>query len=592
MKSKIKWNLGLLYKSLEDPQIEKDIEEIEKLHESFAKRYDVPDKKYLVDKKALLESLFEYEAMQTVMVDLKPLVYFSCLKDIDSKNLIAVSKLSLISDRLNKSENKILFYKNSIGKIENSLQDSIMKDEAFSHFKFFLSKVFDDAKYRLSVPEEKILNLKSLTSYDMWVMMNQRILSNVKILWKNKNIPYSEASDLISSLKSQKDREKLSKLIANSLKEIASVSEAEINAVVTNKKINDALSGYKEPYDSRVRSYRNKPETVINLIEQVKSAYKISHRFYKLKAKLLKKNKINYYDRNIGFGEIKQKFDFNKSLEILRKCFGSLNPVYEKCLVDYVNNGQIDTHPRFGKVGGAYCRGSYVEPSYILLNHSDDFRSFKTLAHEMGHAFHTLLSRSQDVIYSGYSISLAETASTLFESLALESVMDTLSPKEKISALHGKINAEIATIFRQVACFDYELEIHNTIRKNGFMSAEELALAHNKHMGAYLGPSVKLEKDDGYFFIGWTHIRRFFYVYSYAFGLLVSKALIRRYKKDKSFWTSIEKFLSSGGKDTPENILLEIGIDVSKPDFWKEGLDEIESDIDKLEKLLTEVQPQ
>lgn len=117
------------------------------------------------------------------------------------------------------------------------------------------------------------------------------------------------------------------------------------------------------------------------------------------------------------------------------------------------------------------------------------------------------------------------------------------------------------------------------------MSKEELADAHNRNMQAYLGPVFKLERDDGYMFVQWSHLRRFFYVYSYAYGLLVSKALLRRYRKDKSFWKKIEQFLSAGGKDSPENILKEIGIDVSKPDFWKEGLKEIEDDIKKLERL-------
>jgi oligoendopeptidase F len=203
----------------------------------------------------------------------------------------------------------------------------------------------------------------------------------------------------------------------------------------------------------------------------------------------------------------------------------------------------------------------------------------------MGHAFHTELSRSQGPWYSGYSTSLAETASTLFESIALESIFEGLSEKEKILVLHDRINDDIATVFRQIACFNFELDLHNSIRAKGFLSKEEIADIHNKNMKAYLGPLFDLKQDDGYMFVQWSHIRRFFYVYSYAYGMLVSKALLRKYKKDKSFWSSIEKFLSSGGKDTPENILKEIGLDLSKPDFWMEGLKEIEDDIIKLEKL-------
>ncbi len=112
-----------------------------------------------------------------------------------------------------------------------------------------------------------------------------------------------------------------------------------------------------------------------------------------------------------------------------------------------------------------------------------------------------------------------------------------------------------------------------------------MADIHNRNMKEYLGPVFDLRQDDGYFFVTWSHIRNFFYIYTYAYGQLVSKALLRRYRKDPTFWSKIEQFLSAGGKDSPENILKEIGIDVSSSGFWKEGLMEIADDVKELEQL-------
>ena len=203
----------------------------------------------------------------------------------------------------------------------------------------------------------------------------------------------------------------------------------------------------------------------------------------------------------------------------------------------------------------------------------------------MGHAFHTELSKSQGILYHSYSLSLAETASTLFETLALDAILEKLSLKEQIIVLHDKISDDISTIFRQIACFNFELELHNTIREKGYISKEEIADIHNRNMKAYLGLLFDLKEDDGYFFVHWSHIRNFFYVYTYAYGQLVSKALISKYYRDKNFWKSIERFLSAGGKATPEEILEEIGVSVHSGGIWKEGLKQIEKDIDKLEKL-------
>ncbi len=105
-------------------------------------------------------------------------------------------------------------------------------------------------------------------------------------------------------------------------------------------------------------------------------------------------------------------------------------------------------------------------------------------------------------------------------------------------------------------------------------------------MVAYLGSSFKLTDLDGYFFVSWSHIRRFFYVYSYAYGQLISKALYKKYKEDKTYIEKIKQFLSAGGSKSPEDIFKDIGIDTSKPEFFIEGLKSIEEDIKNLETLI------
>ncbi|MDR3558045.1 MAG: M3 family metallopeptidase, partial [Candidatus Pacebacteria bacterium] len=290
-------------------------------------------------------------------------------------------------------------------------------------------------------------------------------------------------------------------------------------------------------------------------------------------------------DRAAKTGSIDKSFSMGDCIETVSKAFGDIDPKFADIIDSYLREGQIDWKPRQGKHGGGYCSSLYGNPTFVLLNHINDLNSFKTFAHEMGHAFHAELSEHLGPIYTDVSMSLAETASTLFEQIAFEAIFEKLSDREKVVALEQKLNSDVATIFRQIACFNFEKDIHEGIRTKGFLSKEELAALHNKNMQAYLGPIFDIEPDVGYAFVSWPHLRTFFYVYSYAYGMLVSKALLRRYRKDKQFWSKIEKFLSAGGKDSPEKILKEIGIDVSKPSFWKEGLKEIEDDIAKLEKL-------
>lgn len=579
-----KWNLGLLYSSPLDPRIEKDVREVETLCHDFAKKYDVPIKAYLEDDDALLSALTDFEAI-IARSNTKPYLYFYFLKDIDASNVFASSQLPLLQNRISKCDNEVTFFKISLGSIPGNKQRQFLSNPKLAHFKIFLERVFADAEYMLSVPEEKIMNLKAQPSYEMWVHGNEKILNMKPVIWKKKKIPLAQAASIISRSMNSDERRKVSDATTEMLKTVAPFSEVEINAVITNKKIDDELRGFSAAYESTVHEYRNDPEVVRKLVATVTNSFGVVHRFFRVKARIMKEKRFNYCDRMAKIGTVKTKFTFERSLSMLKETFGDISPKFETFLEEYASKGQLDVPPRVGKRSGAYCAGSFNNPTFVLLNHTDDFHSYTTFAHEMGHAFHGELSRSQGPLYCDYSTSLAETASTLFESLAREKVFSDLPQKERIIALHDKINDDIATVFRQIACFNYEDDIHRTIRGKGFMSKEELAESHNKHMSAYLGPLFKLTPDDGYFFVQWSHIRRFFYVYTYAYGMLVSKALLRRYRADPAFWTKIETFLSAGGKDSPEKILKEIGIDVESSGFFEEGIAEINDDVKRLEEM-------
>lgn len=579
------WNLGLLYSSPTDQKIEQDMKKVEGVFANFAKKFDTAQKSYLKDSVALLEALNAYEKLHEYFSP-RPLLYFVYKQSLNSSDNFINAQNALLSNRMAKVSNLIHFFYISLGTIPVKKQKEFLGDSKLKHFHYLLSCIFSDAKHNLSVAEEKIMSLKSLPSYELWVSHNDKILDSQVVTWQNKKVPINQALELISGLKTSDQRKKLADIVYTALKSVAVFSEGEINAIFTNKKINDELRGYTKPYENTVNGYRNDIAVVENLRKVVTDNFSIAHRFHKIKAKLLKQKYLNYSDRNAHIGNIKASYSFNDSVTFLKKTFGALNTKYADVLDSYVKNGQIDVYPKKGKTGGAFCSGSYSNPTFVLLNHVDDFHSMTTIAHEMGHAFHGELSHKQGPIYSSYSYALAETASTLFESIAFDAVFETLSKRDKIILLHDKINSTISTISRQIACFNFELELHNTIRTKGFVSKEEIAELHNKHMGAYLGPAFKMIPDDGYMFVSWGHIRRFFYVYSYAYGLIVSQALLRKYRQDKSFWKKIEQFLSAGGKDYPENILKEIGIDVASPDFFREGLKVIEEDIDTLESLL------
>lgn len=578
------WNLKLLYSSAKDPAIEADMSDYEKACDQFRAKYDTPDKPYLNDANDIKAALSDYEEL--CKFDGKPYLYFFLLRDLKADNIDASAKISLIETRMAKAQSKITFFHIALGKISIEKQNEYLEQESLAHFHIFLKRIFELAKHMLTVPEENILSLKNITSNEMWTAANDKILSMKTIVWQKKTLPLARAFSLIPQTRNMKQRHALALEVNRALADVAPFSEAEINAVVTDKKIEDELRKYNTPEEATIEGYQNDPEVVERLIDVVTKNFKIAHRFYALKAKILKQKKLAYADRAVNIGNVQAKFSFEQTAEILMQRFGEINPIFREHLQQYLKKGQIDAKSKVGKTSGAYCLGTLNLPTFVLLNHNDDFRSFTTFAHEIGHAFHSELSKNRGPLYHRYSTSLAETASTLFESIARDTVMQSLSKKDRLVALHDKISDDIATIFRQIACYNMEKEMHAKIRTVGFASKEELCILHNKHMQAYLGPKFKLSQEEGLFFVQWGHIRRFFYVYTYAYGMLTSKALLRKFKADPSFWKSIEKFLEAGGKDSPENIMKEIGIDLKATNFFEEGIKEIESDIDEFEKLM------
>ncbi len=577
------WNLGLMYESTDDPQIEVDMLKLEKLYTDFATKYKNQD--FTKDEQSLYDALKDYEALTDAASSWKPILYFYLAKDIESGNSLLSARFTVLEDRAVKSANKIVFFPIIISKISDENKKKYLASEVLKPFRYFLKTQFRISEHMLSEPEEKILALKAKTSNSMWVDGFQKVLQSKTLKYKNRIIPVTEAVNLLSDV-TKKDRHYLWQEIIKICKSTSEFAEHEINAIILDKKVNDELRHLEKPYSSTIIDYQNDEKVVLEMISTITQNFNISKKFYSLKAKILGGKDLRYEDRLSSIGKTEVKIPFEKGVEMVKAAFSKVDKKYADYLDSYLRNGQIDVYPRKGKIGGGYCLSSHVSPTFVLLNHTNSLDSVSTLAHEMGHAFHSELSEVQSPLYRSYTISVAEVASTFFESIFFDDVLESLPEHERVVALHDRIDGDVSTVFRQTALINLEMELHDTIRKEGFVPAEKIGKIMAKHMNAYIGDAFPIGKDDGYGFVFWAHIRYFFYSYSYAFGQLISKALYARYKKDKSYLKQIEAFLSAGGSKSPEDIFADIGIDVRDPQFFVDGLKQIEADIARLESLV------
>jgi len=573
---------GLYYKSITDPQIEKDVAATERAIKAFVKKYKESD--FTDNPQTLRAALDALNKIEEMPASSAPTRYLSLLTALNSGDEAATKLLNLLGQRLTKAGNGLLFFELELAKVTKETQRKLLQAEQLQDFKYYLKGVFQNAKYHLTEAEEKISRLLGDCSYGMWVEMTEKMLGKKFVTYKGTEIPVNEAFDVVTSLPFT-EQPKLWDLIIAEIATLEEVVENELTAICTRKQISDELRGYKKPYSSSIIDHEDDEKSVEALVAAVSTTgFDLSKKFYKLKSKLHGVDQLAYSQRNATIGKA-PTVDFTQATEICRDVFYTVNQEYGAIFDRLLTNGQIDVYPRKGKRGGAFCSGQTGQPTNVLLNQVDTVSSLETYAHEMGHAIHTERAKTQPTQYQGYSTTTAETASTLFEGLLFDAVLAQASETDKITLIHDKLVRDIATIQRQIACFNFELDMHETVRCSGGITKTELSQKMNHHLIQYLGPAVKLRDIDGSFYVSWAHIRYGFYVYTYTFGILMSGIMAEKFATDNEYAIQIDKFLTAGGSDTVANIFQSIGLNTNKIETFEYGLTKMEQEIKLLQKL-------
>ena len=577
------WNLKLLYKDFKDPKIKEDIKASEIAILEFVNHWK-DDEGYLKDPKILKIALDEYENLLSIYgIIIKP-YYFTLLnKEIDLNNKDLKARLNKLDHKVVKLSNDIQFFEISLSKIPKDKQEEFVNSKILTDYKHFLEMLFANAKYVLSDKEEKIFNITSKASFSNWVNMIEELLSKqtLNIIDEDltkKNISYNEIFKYLSSTKKE-IRDKAAKEFNKINKKYLEIAEYEMNSLLESKQASDKYRGLKRPDLRRHISTDVDTEIVDTLVDVVTKNFDISKEFYKEKAKLLGQKTLGYYERNVPIGKTDKKFEFEKGLDVVKKVFNNIDTEFGDILTSFINNNQIDAFPKANKTGGAYCiHVNRNLPTYILLNYNSKVNDILTIAHECGHGIHSELVREQNSLNTDYSTALAEVASTFFEDFALEEILNSTDDKDFIKSLkHESMNQTISTIFRQVAFYNFEKELHKTFREKGYLSHEEISDIFVKHMKSYLGDAVDVDDSMRYGWIYVSHFRRFFYVYTYASGLLVSKYLQSKVREDKEFVNKFKDFLKAGSSKSVKDIFLDMGVDISKREFWEEGVTAIKN---------------
>jgi oligoendopeptidase F len=351
------------------------------------------------------------------------------------------------------------------------------------------------------------------------------------------------------------------------------------------------LRGYATPI--AVRNVANDvPDQAIDaMLEVVESGAAVFHRYFRFKARRLGVERLRRFDVYApipaGAAAADEEVAFPAAADLVLETFDRFHPRFGAAARRVFDDGHLDAAARPGKKGGAFCATVLPELApWVLLNYTGRLRDVATLAHELGHAVHSLLAAHHSVLTIHASLPLAETASVFGELLVIERLLSERSePSARREVLAASLDDVYATVLRQAFFVLFEREAHEAIRRGA--TPEEL---HDLYFGLLqrqFGDSVEV---DPMFRLEWTAIPHIystpFYCYAYSFGQLLVLALYQRYREEgEAFKPRYLRLLEHGGAARPERVLEEVGVDVTDPAFWRGGLAVVDEMLGRLEAL-------
>ncbi len=582
-----KWNLDELVKNPNRKTIDRTLAKIE----SDAKRFE-KNKKSLNQKISSGKFLKLIHGIEDITEKSSMIGGYASLRySENTQSDEATALLTRIRKFGSDIENRLLFFdlwwKRQVDeKNARRLMKSAGQFSEYLRFKRLL------AKYSLSEPEEKIINTLDVTGASALVKLYDKITNAyvyaVTVDGKKRTMNREQLTTLVRNKKA-KTREAAYKSLFSKFSENSGVTgEIYQNIVLNWRDEGIGMRGFSSPITIRNISNDIDDETANTLLDVCKKNSKIFQKYFLQKAKLLGMKKLRRYDLYApNKSKIKEKnYSYDKSVKLVLESLEKFSPV----LSDYANNifkkNHVDSITRPGKTVGAFCStpSPKITP-YVLVNFTGKSRDVFTLAHEIGHAIHSVSASDKSILVSDASLPLAETASTFSEMLLYDKLSETVSAQEKRMMLSEKIDDFYATIGRQSFFTLFEMEAHDQIANS--TTVDEISKTYLNNLNEQFGNSVKVSDDFG---IEWSCIPHFhhapFYCYAYAFGNLLALSLFQRYKKEgKDFAPTYIEILAAGGTKKPEKLLRESGMDITKPRFWQNGFDYIENQVMELAKL-------
>lgn len=587
----IVWNLNEFYNSPKDPKIDEELKKVVDSSVKFKNDYCGKIAVNNLTVQFLEKALKEYEKLSADSSKISQYAFLNF--SLNTLNTDGKALLGKVEDKMAEIENNTLFFRIEICQAPEELMMKLMSSPELSNYHHFLKVTLATKKYQLSEKEEQIINLKNLNGKNAVTKLYDELTSSFKYKMKLedgklqlmtdsqiRNLRYHQSGEI-----RKKSSEVYFKKYDDNLLTISNL----YNMIIRDHAVEIKLRGFKSAEEPQNVANELPNEVIDTLIETATKNTPIVQRYYRLKAKLLNTDKLNLCDIYAPVAKSVKKFEWNEAKNIVLDSFERFDKKFHDEAKRFFDNSWIDAKIAPGKRSGAYCSSSdpQLHP-FVFMNYTGNMRDVMTLAHELGHALHAVFS-SRNTFMNYHSIlPLAETASVFSERIVSDNLYKKLTDKnEKIALLTGTLEDFFATSFRQNMFTRFERQAHKKASAN-VVSADELTEIYKSELKVMFGDSININKC---YHVEWSVIPHIFhlpfYCYSYNFGLLLVLALYQKYcEEGQNFKPGFFELLASGGSKDPVEMLLKVGIDIKKAEFWQKGFNFIASKVDELEKIM------
>jgi len=585
-----KWDLTDLVDETSTKKFEKLVASIKKNVKKFEHNREIlkPD---------LNISIFEglVHKTENILEDLSTVNSFAHLKYAADTSSNEAAALVLQTEKLSSQiSNQILFFDLWFKKELDNNNSHRLMDSISTVYREYLRHKRLVAQYTLNESEEKIINTLEVTGPSALVKIYDRMTNNFEFtLVKkrgNKKVikTFTNKEKLLSLIRSSKAKERecaYKALFKTYEKNSGVLGEIYQNLVTQWKDENISIRGFNSPISVR-NIYNNIDDTTVEtLLSVCKENVHLFHDYFMEKAKLIGVKKLRRYDLYAPISSKNApKITFKNAAKLVLNTFHRFHPKFGTYTERLFKENHIDSEIRNGKTGGAFCYTvSPQRTPYVLLNFDGLMRDVSTMAHEFGHATHSMFASNKPILVSHAPLPLAETASVFGEMLLNEEIYKKLNREKKKIFLAEQIDDMYATIMRQAFFTVFEIEAHKHIVKQS-VTIDNISELYMQNLKTQFGDSIRISDD---FKWEWLYIPHFFhtpfYCYAYSFGNLLVLSLYQQYLDEgKSFISKYLKILSAGGSEKPETLLRDSGFNITDSSFWQQGFDLIKMKINKL----------